>query len=386
MAVHSLSRHFQSFFGRLNPGSSFEQTASSQHNTIRGLIEDPNGAAAELSPTTFLQGSYRQQTAIYTINDVDIVVLCNLWYPGSPGGGGRSYGRDEIFRIRQGTSDPISVTVRNTPPVLSNGSPSGTLSYGTTSTTLALTTDENATCKYDTVPGTSYASMPNTFTTTGSTSQSTSITGLSSGNSYSYYVRCQDTLGNTDSADYLITFNISSGGGGGGGGGSGGDYTAPSVPSNLAAQAASSSEIDLTWTASTDNVGVTGYRLYRNSSLLTSPSTVGYADTGLSPETSYSYTVAAYDAASNVSAQSSPVAATTLGSGATTDIRFGQNILIDHTVYYLDPIGQKRPYTSAGGFLSFWLQLLRWCSHTKPRRGEFGDRVIRLSDGRVSNK
>lgn len=99
MAVHSLSRHFQSFFGRLNPGSSFEQTASSQHNTIRALIEDPNGAAAELSPTTFLQGSYRQQTAIYTINDVDIVVLCNLWYPGSPGGGGRSYGRDEIFRI-----------------------------------------------------------------------------------------------------------------------------------------------------------------------------------------------------------------------------------------------------------------------------------------------
>ncbi len=99
MAVHSLSRHFQSFLGRLNPGSSFEQTASSQHNTIRGLIEDRNGPAAELLPTTFLQGSYRQQTAIYTINDVDIVALCNLSYPGSSGGSGRSYSRDEIFRI-----------------------------------------------------------------------------------------------------------------------------------------------------------------------------------------------------------------------------------------------------------------------------------------------
>jgi hypothetical protein len=99
MAVHSLSRHFQSFFGRLNPGSSFEQTASSQHNTIRGLIEDRNGPAAELRPITFLQGSYRQQTAIYTINDVDIVALCNLSYPGSSGGSGRSYSRDEIFRI-----------------------------------------------------------------------------------------------------------------------------------------------------------------------------------------------------------------------------------------------------------------------------------------------
>jgi hypothetical protein len=99
MAVHSLSKHFQSFFGCLNPGSSFEQTASSQHNTIRGLIEDRNGPAAELSPMTFLQGSYRQQTALYTINDVDIVVLCNLSYPGNPGGFGRSYGRDEIFRV-----------------------------------------------------------------------------------------------------------------------------------------------------------------------------------------------------------------------------------------------------------------------------------------------
>lgn len=63
------------------------------------MIEDRNGPAAELWPLTLLQGSYRQQTAIYTINDVDIVALCNLRYPGSPGGSGRSYGRDEIFRI-----------------------------------------------------------------------------------------------------------------------------------------------------------------------------------------------------------------------------------------------------------------------------------------------
>jgi hypothetical protein len=99
VAVHSLSKHFQSFFGRLNPSPAFEKTAASQHNTIRGLIEDPKGPAAELAPITFLQGSYKQQTAIYTINDVDIVVLCKLWYPGAPGGFGKSYGRDEIFRI-----------------------------------------------------------------------------------------------------------------------------------------------------------------------------------------------------------------------------------------------------------------------------------------------
>src|SRR5438128_1289052 len=76
-----------------------ELTASSEHNTIRGLIEARDGPAAELAPVTFLQGSYRQQTAIYEINDVDIVALCKLWYPGNGIGGGRNYGRDEIFRI-----------------------------------------------------------------------------------------------------------------------------------------------------------------------------------------------------------------------------------------------------------------------------------------------
>jgi hypothetical protein len=96
---------------------------------------------------------------------------------------------------RQGISDPISVTVRNTPPELSNGSPSGTLSAGTTSATLTLTSDENATCKYDTDAGTFYASMPNTFTTTGGTSQSTNVTGLSGANIYSYSLLSKLTEG-----------------------------------------------------------------------------------------------------------------------------------------------------------------------------------------------
>jgi hypothetical protein len=96
MANHSLPGHFAYFFGRLNPGTSFESAASSQYNTIKGLIEDRNGAAGILQPTCFLQGSYKQQNAIYTINDVDIVALCQLWFPG--GSSARSFGRDEIFQ------------------------------------------------------------------------------------------------------------------------------------------------------------------------------------------------------------------------------------------------------------------------------------------------
>ena len=65
---------------------------------MTSLIEGGRGAAAELEPRCFLQGSYKQDTAIYTINDVDIVVLCRLWQPAESGGGsGRSWGRDAIF-------------------------------------------------------------------------------------------------------------------------------------------------------------------------------------------------------------------------------------------------------------------------------------------------
>jgi hypothetical protein len=98
MAAHPLSEHFAYFFSRLNPSPSFESQASSQYTTIKALIEDPNGPARELSPRCFLQGSYRQATAIYTINDIDIVVLCELWQPPSGGVGvGRSWSRDDIF-------------------------------------------------------------------------------------------------------------------------------------------------------------------------------------------------------------------------------------------------------------------------------------------------
>src|SRR5215831_4007322 len=90
------------------------------------------------------------------------------------------------------------------------------------------------------------------------------------------------------------------------------DTTAPSTPTGLAASAASPSQINLTWTASTDNVAVTGYRVYRGATLLATVGTVTtYQDTGLSPSTNYSYTVQALDAAGNASAQSAAASATT---------------------------------------------------------------------------
>jgi len=89
------------------------------------------------------------------------------------------------------------------------------------------------------------------------------------------------------------------------------DSQAPSVPTNVSATAQSSNSIQVSWTASTDNVGVTGYRVYRNGSQVGTSATTSYTDTGLSQNTTYSYTVSAYDSAWNDSGQSSPPATAT---------------------------------------------------------------------------
>ncbi len=97
------------------------------------------------------------------------------------------------------------------------------------------------------------------------------------------------------------------------------DTTAPSTPAGLAGMAASSTQINLFWTTSTDNVGVAGYRVYRNGTQIATTATTTYTDTGLLPSTTYTYGVAAYDAAGNSSAQSGHVFAVTKAiSGANT--------------------------------------------------------------------
>ncbi len=95
------------------------------------------------------------------------------------------------------------------------------------------------------------------------------------------------------------------------------DTTKPSKPAGLTATAGSSSQINLSWTASTDNVGVTGYRIYRGGTQVGTSTSTSYSDSGLAASTAYSYTVAAYDAAGNVSDQSTAASATTPAATST---------------------------------------------------------------------
>ena len=109
------------------------------------------------------------------------------------------------------------------------------------------------------------------------------------------------------------------------------DIISPSIPINILATAVSSSQINLSWTASTDpstdstgslqagsgqvTSGISGYKIYRDGSYLTSVSNTSYADTNLSSLAIYSYTVSAYDAAGNESNQSTSASATTYRKG-----------------------------------------------------------------------
>lgn len=87
---------------------------------------------------------------------------------------------------------------------------------------------------------------------------------------------------------------------------SGPDTTPPSTPGTPTATAASTSQINLSWSASSDNIGVTEYRIYRNGAYLDSVggSTLSYSNTGLAAGTTYTYRISAKDAAGNESAQS----------------------------------------------------------------------------------
>ena len=133
-------------------------------------------------------------------------------------------------------------------------------------------------------------------------------TGLSAATTYSYTVAARDAAGNTspDSASVNVTTASAA------------DTTPPTTPTGLSGVAAGLTAANLSWNASTDNVGVTGYIVRRNGVQVATPATTSYADTGLSAATTYSYTVAARDAAGNISPDSASVSVTTAIATDTT--------------------------------------------------------------------
>jgi len=88
------------------------------------------------------------------------------------------------------------------------------------------------------------------------------------------------------------------------------DVQAPSAPGSLSATPKSPTSVQLDWTSATDNVGVSGYRVYRDASLVGTTTALSFLDSGLQQQTTYLYEVLAYDAAGNVGPAASASATT----------------------------------------------------------------------------
>ncbi|GAA1715774.1 hypothetical protein GCM10009745_75240 [Kribbella yunnanensis] len=124
------------------------------------------------------------------------------------------------------------------------------------------------------------------------------------------YVRINGTARGTAYGYSLFEFEVYGTSGGGGG-----DTTPPSVPGGLRSTGTTSSSVSLAWNAATDNVGVTGYVIYRNGQPVTTVTGTSHTDSGLTASTSYSYVVRARDAAGNQSGPSPAITVTTSGGG-----------------------------------------------------------------------
>ncbi len=177
--------------------------------------------------------------------------------------------------------------------------PTALSSTGKTATSVSLawtaSTDNVGVTGYDVYRGTTLAT---TVTTTAAT-----VSGLTASTAYSFTVRAKDAAGNTSAASAALSVTTDATGGG--------DTQAPTVPGNFRSTGKTSSSVALAWNASTDNVGVTGYNVYRGSTLELSVTSTTANVTSLAANTAYSFTVRSRDAAGNLSAASAAVSVTT---------------------------------------------------------------------------
>ncbi|WP_062058211.1 fibronectin type III domain-containing protein [Sediminicola sp. YIK13] len=197
--------------------------------------------------------------------------------------------------------DSNTVNETTTGDVTPPSAPTGLAASGTTSTGTTLNWDAST----DNVGVTGYRVLQDgsLITTTGGAITTFNVTGLSPNTVYAFTVRAIDAAGNESLDSNTVNETTT------------GDVTPPSAPTGLAASGTTSTGTTLNWDASTDNVGVTGYRVFQDGSLITTTggAITTFNVTGLSPNTVYAFTVRAIDAAGNESLDSNTVNETTTG-------------------------------------------------------------------------
>lgn len=193
-----------------------------------------------------------------------------------------------------GSNPPGDTTAPSAPSNLRSSN------IGTTTATLAwnASSDNTGVTGYEVFSGSSTTPIATTSGT------SVNLTNLSAGTTYNFTVKAYDAAGNRSAASSSQQVTTSQP--------PANDTTAPAAPTNLHVMGTpTSSSVSLMWNPATDNVGVTGYRVYQGSTLVATVTATDRVVTGLSPSTQYTFTVRAIDAAGNVSANSNAVTVTT---------------------------------------------------------------------------
>ncbi|ATB42129.1 hypothetical protein CYFUS_007606 [Cystobacter fuscus] len=260
----------------------------------------------------FRDAAVKSENAIEVPNVTGVKIhhMTTIWLNGTAGSeithvingqGGRVYANSPAEAMRQtinefaGTGTPVIDTQAPTVP-------------GSLTATAASSSQINLTwsASTDNVGVTAYDIYRNGTLVGSSGTTSYSSTGLAASTTYTFTVKARDAAGNASAASASASATTKA---------ATGDTQAPTAPASLTATAASSSQINLTWGASTDNVGVTGYIIYRGGTQVGTSTATSYSDTGLAASTTYSYTVKARDAAGNLSAVSNTASATTQAGG-----------------------------------------------------------------------
>lgn len=263
---------------------------------VSANASDPDGSVARVE---FFRGT--------TSLGVDTTAPYSVSWNGATAG---SHGFRAVATDNQGataTSATATVTVSGTPPTDTTppSVPSGLASPTQTSNSVSLgwnaATDNaggSGVAGYDVYRNGSFVAAV--------AATSYTNTGLSPATQYSFQVRARDNAGNASALSGAINVSTQ---------GTPTDTTPPSVPSGLSSPTQTSSSISISWSAATDNAGgsgVAGYDVYRNGSLVASPTTTSHTSSGLNANTQYTFRVRARDNAGNASAQSAQIAVSTL--------------------------------------------------------------------------
>ena len=238
---------------------------------------------------------------VFTTAFLNVLLAWNSQDPVSA----REIARNNAIYARQNNRNPYIdhpeyvQAVWNPVPDTENPTAASNLAVtGTTSSTVSLSWLAGT----DNVAVTSYDIYMDGVLKTSVSGLTATITGLSASTTYSFYVIAKDAAVNSSPASNSVngttTIHVP-------------DTQNPTAPSNLAVTGSSSSTVSLSWIASTDNIGVTGYDVYVDAVLKTTVSGTTAIVNGLTPSTTYSFYVIAKDAAENSSLQSNSINGTT---------------------------------------------------------------------------